>query len=116
MKFFRKYHKWLGLVFTVFILFFAVSGLFAGTLFGLYHFHGGIWEKVSLPVKIAQVVKVLQIGDSLLVMTRSHIFMATSVSGYFLYDPEIHRYLIASSDGIYYSDDGFCSELKTFSV
>src|SRR5512138_893932 len=27
LKFFRKYHKWLGIVFTVFILFFAVSGI-----------------------------------------------------------------------------------------
>ena len=139
MKFFRKYHKWFSLVATIFILFFAVSGiilnhrellsgidigrkwlpgnyrynnwnlasvkgslelspdsvliygnigvwltdgsyknfhdfntgfpngidnrkissiavvsgtdLFAGSLFGLYHFQGDHWEKVSLPVK-----------------------------------------------------------------
>lgn len=58
------------------------SGLFAGTLFGLYRFHGRVWEKVSLPVEGARVVKVLQQGDSLLVMTRSSLFMATGASGY----------------------------------
>jgi hypothetical protein len=59
-----------------------VSGLFAGTLFGLFRFQGRTWKKVDLPVEGARIVKVLQQGDSLLVMTRSDLLMATSASGY----------------------------------
>ncbi len=59
-----------------------VSGLFAGTLFGLYHFQHHRWEKVILPAKSVRVVKILQKGDSLLVMTRSNLFYATSNSGF----------------------------------
>jgi len=58
-----------------------VAGLYAGTLFGLYHFHGGSWEKVAIPAAHARVVKVLQLGDSLLVMTRSNLFTARSTPG-----------------------------------
>lgn len=170
MKFFRKYHKWFGLFATLFILFFAVSGmvlnhrellsgidvnrrllpppyrynnwnlaavkgsvkaggdsilvfgnigvwltdstfrtfrdlnagfpkgidnrkvntlsystatgLLAGTLFGLYHFNGRVWEEVSLPEESVRVVKILQKGDSLLVLTRSNLFMTTAMSGF----------------------------------
>ena len=60
----------------------AESGLYAGTLFGLYRFDGGSWVKVQLPVDGARVVKVLHHGDSLLVMTRSNLFVSSSVSGY----------------------------------
>ncbi len=59
-----------------------VSGLYAGTLFGLYHFYTGKWVKVELPADMPRVVKVLQTGDSLLVMTRSNIFLATGASAY----------------------------------
>ncbi|MDP1621853.1 MAG: PepSY domain-containing protein [Bacteroidales bacterium] len=59
-----------------------VAGLYAGTLFGLYHFNLGKWDKVRLPFGSARVVKALQHGDSLLVMTRSDLFMSTSASGY----------------------------------
>ena len=59
-----------------------VSGLYAGTLFGLYHFHKGAWVKADLPVDKPRVVKVLREGDSLLVMTRSNLFLATAASGY----------------------------------
>ena len=41
------------------------SGLYAGTLFGLYHLQGAVWQKVVLPVEGARVVKVLQQNDSL---------------------------------------------------
>jgi hypothetical protein len=59
-----------------------VSGLYAGTLFGLYRFHAGSWEKVALPVAGARVVKVLNQGDSLFVLTRSNLYFATGSSGY----------------------------------
>jgi hypothetical protein len=58
------------------------SGLYAGTLFGLYHLQGPAWEKVVLPVEGARVVKVLQQDDSLLVMTRSNLFLSTGASNY----------------------------------
>ena len=59
-----------------------VSGFYAGTLFGLYRFQAPSWVKVPLPVKSPRVVKILQVGDSLLVMTRSELFLATRRSGY----------------------------------
>ncbi len=59
-----------------------VSGLYAGTLFGLYHFQHRVWVKVSLPGNQPRVVKVLQQGDSLLVMTRSDLFLATGADRY----------------------------------
>jgi len=60
----------------------AESGLYAGTLFGLYRHDGNSWIKVQLPVDGVRVVKVLHHGDSLLVMTRSNLFVASSASGY----------------------------------
>lgn len=59
-----------------------VSGLFAGTLFGLYRFDNGRWEKYSLPVESPRVVKVLALGDSLLVMTRSNLYFSTRISNF----------------------------------
>lgn len=163
LKFFRKYHKWPSLVFTFFILVFAISGiilnhrslfssvdvsrrylpdayswnnwnlaavkgslylgpdslllygnigawqtnsafgrfqdfnkgfpkgidnrkintmlktegamLFAGTLFGLFQYEreSERWVEVNLPVPEKRIVKVLTVGDSLLVMTRSNL-------------------------------------------
>ena len=57
-----------------------VSGLYAGTLFGLYRFDpdASRWRQVELPVSEDRVVKVLPIGDTLLVMTRSHLIRYTS--------------------------------------
>lgn len=60
----------------------AVSGLYAGTLFGLYKFEGQRWKKVILPVEDPRIVKVLQKGDSLLVMTRSDLFVSTKAESY----------------------------------
>lgn len=49
--------------------------LFAGTLFGLYRYDwgSGRWASISLPVKERRIVRVLSLGDSLLVMTRSNL-------------------------------------------
>lgn len=58
------------------------SGLYAGTLFGLFSFHGSRWEQVDLPEDHARVVKVIQQGDSLLVMTRSHLYFTTEAYRY----------------------------------
>ncbi len=170
LRFFRKYHKWFGLVATIFILFFAVSGIilnhrellsvvdvsrkllppvyrynnwnlaavrgsvkggdgrllvygnigvwqtdsafrrfhdfnaglpvgidnrkvntlawspatgwYAGTLFGLFRREGEVWSKVVLPVENPRVVKVLPVGDSLFVMTRSNLYLSTAASGF----------------------------------
>ncbi|MEI7660724.1 MAG: PepSY domain-containing protein [Bacteroidota bacterium] len=59
-----------------------VSGLYAGTLFGLFRFHDHLWRPVGLPVKRPRVVKILQVGDSLLVMTRSNLYISTGAEGY----------------------------------
>ncbi len=58
------------------------SGLYAGTLFGLFRFNGRVWETVVLPVSRPRVVRVLQVGDSLLVMTRSNLYFSTSACAY----------------------------------
>jgi hypothetical protein len=49
--------------------------LFSGTLFGLFEYRSG-WKKIVLPVKEERIVKVLQKGDSLLVLTRSNLLLA----------------------------------------
>jgi len=56
--------------------------LYAATYFGLWRFNWdeAQWEEVSLPVDELRVVKVLFRGDSLVVMTRSHIVIQTSRS------------------------------------
>lgn len=53
--------------------------LFAGTLFGLYEYRAG-WQKVALPVTEARIVKVVEKGDSLLVVTRSNLLLADKTS------------------------------------
>ncbi len=61
-----------------------VSGLYAGTLFGLYRFErvSGKWEEVVLPVQEKRIVKVLPVADTLLVMTRSYLLRYTSYDGF----------------------------------
>ncbi|MFA8435106.1 MAG: PepSY domain-containing protein [Marinifilaceae bacterium] len=51
--------------------------LYAGTLFGLYRLKSNqeSWQKVSLPVKEERIVDLLEVKDSLYVMTRSHILV-----------------------------------------
>jgi hypothetical protein len=53
--------------------------LFAGTLFGLqrYDFSSKSWIKTALPGKSARVVKITQNGDTLFVLTRSHLYTFT---------------------------------------
>ncbi|MEI7726143.1 MAG: PepSY domain-containing protein [Bacteroidota bacterium] len=85
-----------------------VSGLFAGTLFGLYRFHNGVWQNVKLPVNSARVVKVLQQGDSLLVMTRSNLYYSTSASGFLRF----HEICVPKGE----DNDGKVGLFKTFWV
>ena len=61
-----------------------ISGLYAGTLFGLYRFNKELerWEQVILPVMEKRVVKVLPVNDTLLVMTRSHLLKYTAEDGF----------------------------------
>jgi hypothetical protein len=74
------------------------SGFHAGTLFGLYRFTGKAWKKTALPAGSERVVKVLPKGDSLIVMTRSNIFVATGASGYRVFH-EINVLKGEDSDG-----------------
>lgn len=52
------------------------GNLYAGTLWGLYHFSpaAGEWEYIELPEKAPRVVKLMQQDDRILVLTRSHLF------------------------------------------
>jgi len=61
----------------------SITGLHAGTLFGLYRYDSlsQNWNKVSLPVPEERVVSVLTKGDSLLVMTRSSLLVSTTANG-----------------------------------
>lgn len=56
-------------------------GLYAGTLFGLFHWKSRYWEKIALPEPEPRVVKALATGDSLWVMTRSHLYLSDLQSG-----------------------------------
>lgn len=49
--------------------------IYAGTLFGLYRFEEkkSRWIKLDLPVKEKRITDICQKGDSVLVMTRSHL-------------------------------------------
>ncbi len=52
-------------------------GLWAGTLFGLYKYDvkSNKWSKVVIPVKEQRVVDLLDLGDSLYMLTRSHLLV-----------------------------------------
>lgn len=58
--------------------------LFAATQFGLYHLNkdDAKWKKVYLPIKEERIVALEEKGDSLLVMSRSHILLAQSSKNY----------------------------------
>ncbi len=61
----------------VFTMLQTTSGqLFAGTLFGLqrYDLSSKSWVKTKLPEKAARVVKITQSGDTIYVLTRSHLY------------------------------------------
>ncbi len=47
----------------------------AGTMFGLfqYDFSSNKWKKIPLPQKNVQIEKILPLGDSLLILTRSYV-------------------------------------------
>jgi hypothetical protein len=51
--------------------------ILAGTLFGLYEYHrtDGQWKNIELPVHEKNVVDMLVKGDSVFVMTRSHLML-----------------------------------------
>lgn len=61
-----------------------LTGLWAGTLFGLYRFDSlsTSWSKVPLPVDEERIVKVFRKGDSLMVMTRSNLLYSTASTGF----------------------------------
>lgn len=50
--------------------------LFAGTLFGLYRFDegGGSWKNIPLPEGEARVVKIIEQGEKIVVLTRSYLY------------------------------------------
>lgn len=58
------------------------TGLYAGTLFGLFRWDGRKWREAALPEDEPRVVKVLVQDDSLLAMTRSSLYMAQASSGF----------------------------------
>jgi hypothetical protein len=60
----------------------AGTGLFAGTLYGLYRWDRGGWQYCLLPEHEPRVVRVLPLGDSVWVMTRSSLFLTTVASHY----------------------------------
>ena len=53
------------------------QGLWTGTLFGLYHydFHQKKWNNVLLPTHEKRVVDMVDFGDSLYMLTRSHLLV-----------------------------------------
>ncbi|MDD2277804.1 MAG: PepSY-associated TM helix domain-containing protein [Bacteroidales bacterium] len=63
----------------------AQSGeLFAATLFGLYRLSNqdNAWQKVQLPIEEERIVAIEELGDSLLVVSRSHILLGYGKENY----------------------------------
>ncbi|MFO8022215.1 MAG: PepSY-associated TM helix domain-containing protein [Perlabentimonas sp.] len=58
--------------------------IFASTMFGLYRFklNSDEWEKVSLPITEQRIVALEELGDSLLVVSRSHILLGYGSDNY----------------------------------
>lgn len=83
-----------------------ITGIHAGTLFGLYRFdqEERLWINVNLPVKEERIVKVLAKGDSLVVMTRSHL-LVTRIQDTIQASPN-HRELSVRNDGSNSPDAG----------
>ena len=52
--------------------------LFAGTFFGLYFYDGDKWNKTELPIHEKRITDLFVKGDSLLVLTRSHLLYTTN--------------------------------------
>lgn len=50
--------------------------VYAGTLSGVYELDGNHWKEIRIPGKEKRVADMITIGDSLLVLTRSHLLIA----------------------------------------
>lgn len=62
--------------------------ILAGTLFGLYEYHRDLqqWQKIELPVHEKNVVDILVKGDSLFIMTRSHLLLTQNLKEFRVLD------------------------------
>ncbi len=58
--------------------------LLAGTFFGLYHydFSAGKWIFIDLPVEEKRITDLLQIKDSLFILTRSHLLITNNLQDF----------------------------------
>jgi hypothetical protein len=58
--------------------------LFAATLFGLFKFdeQNRLWTKIDLPIKEKRIVALEQVGDSLIVVSRSYVLIANKSDDY----------------------------------
>ncbi len=56
--------------------------LYAGTLLGLFSYNNGYWQKVELPVHEIRISDLHIKGDTLLVLTRSHLLATTDGKNY----------------------------------
>jgi len=64
--------------------------IYAGTRFGLYHYNKAeaVWNVIAIPHHDSHVVDILEMKDSLLVMTRSHLWMTPIYGDHeFIYVP-----------------------------
>ncbi len=64
----------------------AAGNLMVGTLFGLYHYHQHEWVKIELDIEEEKVVGIINVGDSIYVMTRSHILASPDKFGHFKFE------------------------------
>ena len=55
--------------------------VFAGTLSGVYELKGNRWKEIKIPGKEKRIADVIAHGDSLLVLTRSYLLIATDKPG-----------------------------------
>ena len=62
------------------------GNLLAGTLFGLYHYVNDEWVKIDLSLEEEKVVGIVNAGDSVYVMTRSHLLVSSDKLNHFKFD------------------------------
>lgn len=55
--------------------------IFAGTMSGVYELISNRWNKIDIPVNDLRIADMITQGDTLLVLTRSHLFIARDHSG-----------------------------------
>jgi hypothetical protein len=96
IKIFRKYHKWLGVIFAYIILSFVFSGIILN--------HRNALSVIDVNRKLLPKEYRYQNWNNAAVKSTLRISS----------DQDIDRFIVSTMEGFYYSDDNFKTDLKEF--